>query len=112
MVDGADRDILYEVLVESHGCAIARIFQATVELGQEVFLNVDMGPGVGEVFANIEDGISPKRSLQQRVLLRNQIKDERCKLAQLTGNDLFGHLPNEDGDELEACCANTTSIGL
>ena len=66
----------------------------------------------GEALSNVEDGISPKRSLQERVLVTNQIENQRCELAKLAADDVFWHLVDKDGYELETGGAHTTSIVL
>lgn len=71
LVDRADGDILDEVFVKDHRGAIRCLLQALVEPGQEVFLDVDVGPTVAELLANVENGVSPKRSLKEGVLITN-----------------------------------------
>ena len=107
------RNILFdEVLVKDDWCAEAGLFQAFVQLWQEVFLYVDKRPTFREALSNVEDGISPKRSLQERVLVTNQIENQRCELAKLAADDVFWHLVDKDGYELETGGAHTTSIVL
>ena len=112
LVDWADRDILDEVLVECHGCAVPSILQASVHLGQEVLLDVDVGPALREVLPDVEDGVSPKSGLEERILLADQIENQRRELAQLARNDVLRHLVDEHRHELQTGGPHTTSVAF
>ena len=112
LVDWADRDILDEVLVECHGCAVPSILQASVHLGQEVLLDVDVGPALREVLPDVEDGVSPKSGLEERILLADQIENQSRELAQLARNDVLRHLVDEHRHELQTGGPHTASVAF